>query len=235
MGQAHQVLQHRRVLTAAGQQRADGLAQVIVGRDQADARHVRAALDGDVAERGIGVDPHAGFFRRFCKAGLLPQGFHQRDALLPLDGAGAVGQDALFFKGHAPVFIANHVAAVGHVPGLQADAAGRRLHGSTASEIRSGVAAEDRQDRRIAAGGHPLGHVFHIAHLAPGGQSVDAVLFGGLQRRFPAQGLHGVIRHTVADDEDILHGADHSFCSRSRTRKRFMRRRASSIFSRSAA
>ena len=68
MSDAHQVVQHVGIFAAGGQILPDGLAQMVVGRDQADALYVRAALHRDLAECRKAVDHH--LRRLLCRAEL---------------------------------------------------------------------------------------------------------------------------------------------------------------------
>ena len=205
VGQLHQVLQHSGVVVAGGQQGTDDLTQVIVGRDQGDAGDIGLALDGDVPEGGGRVDHHAGLFCGGLEAGIGKEVGDQSDGLLTLDGTAGVGEDLLLLKGQVAVLIGHHVAAVGHVPGLQLDAGGGCLQGGAAGVADLGVCAEDGEDGGVAAGRQVAGAVDDAAHLALGGQGIHHGDVGGLEGGLVLQRGDGVVGHAVADDEDIFH------------------------------
>ena len=67
------------------------------------------------------------------------------------------------------------------------------------------VAAEDGEDRGLTARGQRLGAVHNAADCAACGKGINGGDVGVLERRFAAEGLDGVVRHAVADDNKIFH------------------------------
>ena len=199
--QAHQIGELLRLGIPVREQGADDLAQMVMGRDEADPREVPVMLDGKGTEGGHRGQLHIGGFHGGGKGRVGVQGPDGLEGVLPGDGAGAVGEDAPLLKGLVPFLQAHQVAAVAAVPLPEREAQGRRLHGGAAGEIPQGIAAEDGEDAGLAAGGE-LGRAVHdAAHHAPGRQGVDGGDLCRLQGGLAAQGGDGIVGHAVADDE----------------------------------
>ena len=205
VGQLHQVGQGLGVVAAGGQQGADDLAQVVVGRDEVDAGDVHLGLDGDVPEGGGGIDDHAGCFGGFLEVGVVEEVVDELNRLLPLDGTAGVGQDLLLGVGLIPFLQGDHVAAVAHVAGVEVDAGGGSFQGGAAGVALPGVVAEDGQDSGVTAGRETLGAVDDAAHGAFPGQLVDGVLADYLKGGLVAQFGYGVVGHAVPNDQYVFH------------------------------
>ena len=206
VGQLHQVLQYLGVVVAGGQQGADDLAQVVVGRDEFDAHDVRAGLHRNVPEGSGGMHDHPGLLGSGLEFGVVEQVRDQLNGLVALDGAAGVGEDLLLFKGQVAVFQSDHVAAIRNVTGLELDAGGSSFQRGAAGIAHVGVCAENGQDGGVTAGGQAVGAVDDVAHLALGGQGIHHGNAGVLEGGLVVQGGDGVVCHAVTDDEDILHG-----------------------------
>ncbi|MPN52060.1 hypothetical protein SDC9_199712 [bioreactor metagenome] len=116
-----------------------------------------------------------------------------------------MGEDFFLLKGHRAVLIGYHIAAVRDIAGSQLDPAGRGLQGGPSGIAYPGVSPEDGEDSRITAGRQALRTVFHRTDLALCGQVVYIRNGGGLKRSPVPQRGYGIIRHTVTDDEYVLH------------------------------
>ena len=176
-----------------------------MGRDQGDAGDVGTRLDGDVPEGGGGINGHACLLGGSLEPGVLEQVGDQLDGLVPFNGAAGVGEDLLLLKGQVAVLIGHHVAAVGHIAGVQLNAGGGGLQGGAAGVADLGVRAEDGEDGGVAASGKIAGAVDDIAHLAFGGQGVYGGDVGGLEGGLPVQAGDRIVCHTVANNQNIFH------------------------------
>ena len=207
VGKAHKVgkdLGERRVLPAR-EQRADDLAEVVVRRDKAHAARVAMVLHRQRTERGAGVDVHIHRTERGGKFGIAVERGDHIERVLSGDGAGRVGEDALFLIGLIARLERDEVAAERRVAGNEPEPDGGGLHRRAAGEMLERVAAEDGEDRGLAARGQRLGAVHDAADRAARGKGINGGDVGVLERRFAAEGLDGVVRHAVADDNKIFH------------------------------
>ena len=141
-----------------------------------------------------------GFLRRL-EARVGQQVVHQRFRLVALDVAAVVAVDdelAIHLLHRA------EVDAHGDLAGLEGHAHAGSLQDAAAGVAPAGVIAEDIEDGRVAAGRHALGHGLAGAGFAARQDAKVGqiqVFQGGLVSKL----RDGIVAHTVADNQDILH------------------------------
>ena len=158
-----------------------------------------------MAERGRGLNADAASIHCRFEFRLGAQPFDQRDGGLAVDGAGAVGEDPLLIEGSVAVLKGDHIAAVADLARGDLDIAAGCLQGAAAGEVNLGIASEDGQNGRVAAGGQISGHVHDGAELRFDCDRINKGLFHSLQRSAVSQGGNGIVRHAVADQKNIFH------------------------------
>ena len=205
VGQFHEVPEDFGVFIAGEFVFPNLLAEDIVGRRGHQSPDVAATLLGNVAEGGRGRDGHARRLQGCVEFRVGAQLGDDGHGGFAVDGSGVVGENFLLAEGLVAVLQANHIAPEAGAAGLEGNAAAGGLQGAAAGKVPPGIAAEDGEDGRVAAGGKLLGHRAHAAQHAAPGKGVDGGGVHRLQGCFPAQFRHGIVRHAVADHKKILH------------------------------
>ena len=205
VGGAHQ-RRDRRAHRALGQQRGDGLAQMVVrlGKVRFALRPVRRVNHADMAEGRRDMDGKTERRGKRRKARVMHEILHELNGLLALDAPAVVGEDARRLKRLA--LKGAEVDAQARLARLQHDAHARRLQRGAPGIACARVVAENREDGGVAARRHARGHGLAQAEPAPG-QAVDLRQGERRQRRFAAQLRNGFVRNAVPDDQHIFHDA----------------------------
>lgn len=156
-------------------------------------------------ERGAGVDVHIHRTERGGKFGIAVERGDDVERVLSGDGAGRVGEDALFLIGLIARLERDEVAAERRVAGNEPEPDGGGLHRRAAGEV---LERSQPKMERIAVSlpaGSGLGQFTTLPTGAARGEGINGGDVGVLERRFAAEGLDGVVRHAVADDNKIFH------------------------------
>ena len=196
--QLHEAAERICVLVAGGNIVPHALAEVIVGRAEAEAPDVSPALHGDMAVRQRRLDGDARFARRVPEFRDSKEPFDELLGLISLYAAAAVGEDALFLKRDVLIGYGGHVAAEGRVARSEAQALGGCFERGAPGIALMRVASEYGKNGRVAPGREPVGAVLDAADEAAARKRVYNGLLRSLQRRPASELGDGIVRHAVA-------------------------------------
>ena len=146
----------------------------------------------------------SGVEREDIVAELFLEIFHELAAFLGGDLARRVVLHGLVLEG-VLVAESDEVGAKGDIVALHLYADGQRLEGGSAGVAVLGVVAERAEIGDIAARLEAVGHRLDQTYPARLREHVDHGFICRFERRFAAEGGHGVVRHAVAEYESVFH------------------------------